>query len=197
MPPVHTVPGAAWISGVRSCSGHSGNSPSSHSSKLDVLAFLRPSGKGRHAISSCRLPCSPGVAVLCFTVPWNQTHFLGCPFSEHAWTPCSSAQSGYSGCIAFRSSGVRCVQVSGFGLGSGAGSAVFSTGLGRWAPQASAPSPSGRGRGFGDTGSGAGLGAGSGALQPWMVLYVGPCPSLGRCMPRILLAWVCGLSVRS
>ena len=98
--------------------------------------------------------------------------------------------------MALRSSGAKYGQVWGFGFGSSGGGATFGAGLGRLARQASAPSPSGRGRGLGRTGSGAGWGAGLGALQPQKMLYVGPCPSLGHGMPRILLAWVCRLAVR-
>ena len=59
-----------------------------------------------------------------------------------------------------------------------------------------APCSSGWGRVLGGTGSGAGLEASFGALQPWRMLHAGPCASRGRCMPRILLAFVSILSVR-
>ena len=69
MSPVQTVPGATWFSGVWSSGGHSGNGLSSHSSTLDVVAFSSRPGKGCDAILSYRLPP-------------NQTHCLGCLFSE-------------------------------------------------------------------------------------------------------------------
>ena len=50
MSPVQTFPDVTCLSGLRSCSGHSGNGLSSYSSGLDVVAFSPDSGKGCHAI---------------------------------------------------------------------------------------------------------------------------------------------------
>ena len=96
-----------------------------------------------------------------------------------------------------RSSVEKHGQVGGFICGLGGGGATLGAGLGLLARRAGAPAPSGLDRGLGRTSSGAGWGAGLGALRPWKILYAGPWPSPSRCMPRILLAWVCRLAVRS
>ena len=158
---VHIVHGVTRFSCVRSCSGYSGNGLSSHSSKSDVVAFSPHSSKAYEEKLSCSSPCLPGVARLYFTVPWNQTHCLGCPFNEQTYT---SAPSGYSGCIAPRSSSDKNDHVWGFGWGSGGGGATLRAGLGLLALQAVARALSGLGSGLGGTGSGAGREARLGAL---------------------------------
>ena len=76
----------------------------------------------------------PGVASLYFTVPRNQTHCLGCPLNEQTFTPCTSAPSGYSGCMALLSCDEKNGQVWGFGLGSGGGGATLGVKLGPLGP---------------------------------------------------------------
>ena len=76
----------------------------------------------------------------------------------------------------------------GCGAGAGGTGAAFGASLGHLARLAGMPAQSGRGLGFGRACSGAGLGAGSGALRLWKLwkmLYAGPWPSRGRCIPRM------------
>ena len=91
----------------------------------------RPIAAGlSNQIFSCTSPCLSGVASLYLTVPRNQTHRLGCPLSVAPNTLRSSTPSGFSGCMALRSSGVSNGHVSGFGLNSGGASATLGAGLG-------------------------------------------------------------------
>ena len=111
--------------------------------------------------------------------------------------------------MAIRSATVKNGQAWGFGFGcdSGGGGtgAAFGSALGRLARQAGMPAPSGRVLALGRACSRAGLGDGFSALwlwKLWKMLYVGPCPSRGRCIPRSLFACsgrlvVRGLRVRS
>ena len=118
---------------------------------------------------SCRLPCWPGVASLPCILPRNHTNCFGCPLSVAPNTPCTSAPSGHSGCMAARSATVKNghVWAFGFGCGSGGGGtgAVFGSGLGRLARRAEMPAPPAQGLGLGWGCSGAGLGGGFGALR--------------------------------
>ena len=200
---VQTVPVGTWLAGVRSCTGHSGNGLSSGISRFDVSAFSLHSGSACHGIFSCRLPCWPGVASLPFILPRNHTNCFGCPLSMAPNTPCTSAPSGHSGCMALRSATMRNGHAWGFGFGCGSGGgstgAAFGSGLGRLARRAGMLAPSGRGLALGRACSGAGFGTGFGALRLWKLwtmLYVGPCPSRGRCLPRSLFACSCRLVVR-
>ena len=118
--PVQTVSGVPCLSGVRSCSGHSGNSPSCHSLKLYVVAFSPHSRKACRESLSCRSSCLPAVAGLYFTMPRNQTHCLGCPFNEQTYTPCTSARSRYSAFFRWEQRTGR-----GFWLGLGRGRCHF------------------------------------------------------------------------
>ena len=133
--PVQTAPGGTWLAGVRSCTGHSGNCLSSLSSRFEVSAFSPHSGSACRLIFSCRLPCWPGVASLPCTLPRNQTNCFGCPLSVAPNTPCTSAPSGHSRCMAASSAGVKNGHAWGLGFGCGSGGggagAAFGSGLGR------------------------------------------------------------------
>ena len=115
--PDQTVPGGTWLAGLRSCTGHSGNRLSSQSSRFEVSAFSPYSGSACHSIFSCRLPCWPGVASLLCILPRNHITCFCCP------SPCTSAPSGHSGCMALRSATVKNGHAwgSGFGCGSSRG----------------------------------------------------------------------------
>ena len=77
--PVQTVPSGTWLAGLRSCTGHSGNSLSSQSWRFWVSAVSPHSGSACHAIFSCRFPCWPGVASRPFLLARNHTNCFG-PF---------------------------------------------------------------------------------------------------------------------
>ena len=198
--PVQTVPGGTWLAGVRSCTGHSGNCLSSQSSRFEVSTFSPHSGSACHLIFNCRLPCWPGVASLPCILPRNHTNCFGCPLSVVPYTPCTSAPSGHSGCMAARSARVKSGHAGAFGFGCGSGGggagATLGSGLGRLALRAQASAPPGRGLGLGWGCSGAGYGAGFGASRRNM-LYARPCPSCGLCIPRSRFVCSCRLVVRS
>ena len=178
--------GGTWLAGVRSCTGHSGNCLSSQSSRFEVSAFSAHSGSACHLIFNCGLPCWPGVASLPGILPRNHRNCFGCPLSVAPTTPCTSAPSRHSGCMAARSAGVKNGHAGAFGLGCGSGGggagAALGSGLGRLARQAEVSAPPGRGLGFGRGCSGAGSGAG----------FAGPCPSCGRCIPQSWFAVLVG-----
>ena len=199
---VQTVTGGTWLAGVRSCTGHSGNGLSSQSSRFEVSAFSPHSGSACHAILSCRLPCWPGVASLPFILPRNHTNCFGCPLSVAANTSCTSARSGHSKCMVLRSATVKNGHASGLRVSCGSGgcgtAAPFGSSFGRLARRAGLPAPSGRGLGRGRGCSGAVSVAALGSLQLWKLwkmLYFGPCPTRGRCIPRSLFACSCRLVV--
>ena len=133
--PVQTVPGGTWLAGVRSCTGHSGNCLLSRSSRFEVSAFLPHSETAFHLILGCRLPCWPGVASLPCILPRNHSNCFGCPLSVAPNTPCTSAPSGHSSCMAARSAGVKNGHAGAFGFGCGSGGggagAAFGSGLDR------------------------------------------------------------------
>ena len=185
--PFQMVSGGTWLGGMRSFTGHSGNCLLSQSSRFEVSTFSPHFGSACHLIYNCRLPCWPAVASLPCILPRNHTNCFGCPPSVAPYTPCTSAPSGHSRCMAARSAGVKNGHAGAFGFGcrsgcDGAG-AVLGSGLGRLAQRAEASAPPGRGLGLGRGCSGAGLGAGFGAWRRNM-LYAGPCPSCGLCIPR-------------
>ena len=116
---VQTVPGGTWLAGVRTCTGHSGNGLSSQSSRFEVSTFSPHSKRACHAIFSCRLPCWPGVVSLPFILLRNHTNCLGRPLSVAPNTPCTSAPSGHSECMALRSATVKGGHAWVFGFGCG------------------------------------------------------------------------------
>ena len=179
---VQTVPGGTWFAGVRSCTGHSGNGLSSQRSRFEVSASSPQSGSACHAVFSCRLPLWPGVASLPFILPWDHTNCFGCPLSVAPNTPCTSAPSGQSGCMALRSATIKNGPAWGFGSRCGSGGcgtmASFGSGLGRLARRTGKLAPSGRGLGLGRACSGAGFGARFGALRLWKFVEDAVCRSL-------------------
>ena len=115
--PVLMVPGGNWLAGVRSCSGHSGNCLLSQSSRFEVSTFLPHSGSACHLTFNCRVPCWPGVASLPCILPRNHTNCSGCLLSVAPYTPCTSALSGHSGCMAACSACVKNGHAGAFGFG--------------------------------------------------------------------------------
>ena len=157
--PVQMVPGGTLLAGVRSCTGHSGTCLSSQSSRFEVSTFSPHSGSACHLIFNCRLPCWPGVASLHCILPRNHTNCFGCPLSPAPYTPCTSAPSGHSGCMAARSAGVEKGHTGAFGLGCGSGGdgagAALGFGSGRLARRAEESAPPWRdlGSGWGCSGA--------------------------------------------